>query len=93
MQTSSHIEQEASKVAWIILEAAQQLRLGSYKLAAFLKGSKARNIAALSSQPLYGGLLWLDIDTILQCIKQLEHRGYLARKSLPGIERHWKKSG
>jgi DNA-binding CsgD family transcriptional regulator len=73
-------EQESHKVAWIILEAADALHLGSNKLAEFLKGSKAKDISLLGARPLYGGLLWLSMETILHCIRQLELRGYLERE-------------
>ena len=67
-------------IAWIILSAAKNIKAGKYKLAEFLKGSKAKDVAHLSGQQGYGGLLWHDIATIVGFIEQLEQIGMMARK-------------
>ena len=70
---------ESDNISWIILNAAKNIKVGKYKLAEFLKGSKAKDIANLSSQQGYGGLLWHDIPTIMGFIEQLEEMELLRR--------------
>ncbi len=74
------ISEENYQIAWIILNAVKHTKIGKYKLAEFLKGSKAKDIAHLSSQQGYGGLLWCDIATIMGFIEQLEQMGFIARR-------------
>ena len=73
---------DSDKIVWIILNAVKDLRIGKYKLAEFLKGSKAKDVASLSSQQGYGGLLWYDIATIVGFIEQLEQMGFIKRVRL-----------
>ena len=70
---------DSDQIVWIILNAAKNIKVGRYKLAEFLKGSKAKDIANLSSQQGYGGLLWHDIPTIIGFIEQLEEMELLRR--------------
>jgi len=70
---------DSDKIVWIILNAVKSLKVGKYKLAEFLKGSKAKDIAHFSSQQGYGGLLWYDIPTIMGFIEQLEQMGFINR--------------
>ena len=70
---------ESEQIVWIILKAAKNLKAGKYKLAEFLKGSKAKDVAHLSTKQGYGGLLWYDIATIIGFIEQLEQMGFLRR--------------
>ena len=72
-------QERLDNIAWIILNSVKSLKVGKYKLAEFLKGSKAKDIAHLSSQQGYGGLLWHDIETIMGFIEQLEQMGFLTR--------------
>lgn|SRR3989338_159182 len=74
------MSEEACQITWIILNAAKSLNVGKHKLAEFLKGSKAKDIAHLSIHQGYGGLLWYDIATIIGFIEQLEQMGLIARK-------------
>src|SRR3989338_3771968 len=67
---------------WIILNAVKDTKIGKHKLAEFLKGSKAKDVANLSSQQGYGGLLWHDISTIIELIEQLEQMGFIKRVRL-----------
>ena len=67
---------------WIILNAVKDTKIGKHKLAEFLKGSKAKDVANLSSQQGYGGLLWHDISTIIEFIEQLEQMGFIKRVRL-----------
>ena len=71
--------EHSDQISWIILNAAKNLKVGKYKLAEFLKGSKAKDIANLSRQQGYGGLLWHDIPTIIGFIEQLEEMELLSR--------------
>ena len=74
------------KITWIILESVKHLKLGKYKLAAFLKGSKAKEIALYSYEQGYGGLFWYTIDSIIAFIEQLEEFGFLEREIKQGTE-------
>ena len=80
--------ESSDNIAWIILSAAKNIKAGKYKLAEFLKGSKAKDIAHLSSQQGYGGLLWYDIETIAGFIEQLEQMGVIARIK-PAIDEYY----
>ena len=73
---------DSDKIVWIILKSVKNTKVGKYKLAEFLKGSKAKDIAVLSSQQGYGGLLWHDIATITGFIEQLEQMRLIARKRI-----------
>lgn len=70
---------DSDQIVWIILNAVKNTKIGKYKLAEFLKGSKAKDVATLSSQQGYGGLLWYDIPTIIGFIEQLEEMDLLGR--------------
>src|SRR3989338_5721905 len=71
--------EETHQVTWIILNAVKNTKIGKHKLAQFLKGSKAKDVANLSGQQGYGGLLWYDIATIIGFIEQLEQMGFIKR--------------
>lgn len=71
---------ETYQITWIILNAVKELKVGKHKLAEFLKGSNAKDIAHLSNQQGYGGLLWCDIATIIGFIEQLEQMRLILRK-------------
>ena len=73
---------DSDKIIWIILNAVKHTKIGKHKLAEFLKGSKAKDVANLSSQQGYGGLLWHDIATIIGFIEQLEQMGFIKRVRL-----------
>ena len=73
---------DSDKIVWIILNSVKNTKIGKYKLAEFLKGSKAKDVAHLSNQQGYGGLLWCDIQTITGFIEQLEQMGLIARKRI-----------
>jgi|SRR3989338_5315637 len=79
---------DSDKIVWIILNAVKHTKIGKHKLAEFLKGSKAKDIAHLSSQQGYGGLLWYDIETIAGFIEQLEQMGVIARIK-PAIDEYY----
>ncbi len=79
---------DSDKIVWIILNAVKHTKVGKYKLAEFLKGSKAKDIAHLSSQQGYGGLLWYDIAAIIGFIEQLEQMGVIARIK-PAIDEYY----
>ena len=70
---------DSDKIVWIILNSAKNIKVGKHKLAEFLKGSKSKDIANLSNQQGYGGLLWYDIATIIGFIEQLEQMEFLRR--------------
>lgn len=70
---------DSDKITWIILNAVKDIKSGKYKLAEFLKGSRAKDIAHLSGRQGYGGLLWHDIPTIMGFIEQLEEMELLRR--------------
>ena len=74
--------EETHQITWIILNAVKHTKIGKHKLAEFLKGSKAKDVANLSSQQGYGGLLWYDIATIIGFIEQLEQMGFIKRVRL-----------
>ena len=74
--------EETYQITWIILKAAENINAGKHKLAEFLKGSKAKDVAYLSSEQGYGGLLWFNIDEIVAFIEQLEEMGIIKRTSL-----------
>ncbi|MBI2661455.1 helix-turn-helix domain-containing protein [Candidatus Woesearchaeota archaeon] len=80
--------EDSEQTAWIILNAAKFLSVGKHKLAEFLKGSKAKDIAHLSIHQGYGGLLWHDIATIIGFIEQLERMEFL-RRTQPAIEDYY----
>ena len=73
---------DSDKIIWIILNAVKHTKIGKHKLAEFLKGSKAKDVANLSSQQGYGGLLWYDIATITESIEQVEQMGFIKRVRL-----------
>ena len=77
-------EAEASQAALIILNAVKTLEVGKLKLAAFLKGSKAKDIQPITNKAIYGGLFWYTIPTITKCIEQLETMGLIQRKMVSG---------
>jgi len=68
-------------VALIVLSAVNNLKIGENKLAAFLKGSKSKLAAQISEKMGYGGLYWLDIDTIKCLIEQLVEKGFIIRQA------------
>src|SRR3989344_4858251 len=70
---------DSDKVVWIILNAVKTIGVGKHRLAEFLKGSKAKDIAGLSIEQGYGGLLWYDIPTITGFIEQLEQMDLIKR--------------
>src|SRR3989338_4417408 len=72
-------QERLDNLAWIILNSVKSLKVGKYKLAEFIKGSKAKDIANLSSKQGYGGLLWHDIATIMGFTEQLEQMGFVKR--------------
>lgn len=74
--------EENYQVTWIILKATEKINAGKHKLAEFLKGSKSKDVAHLSSEQGYGGLLWFSIDEIAAFIEQLEDMGLIKRTSL-----------
>lgn len=74
--------EENYQITWIILKAAEKINAGKHKLAEFLKGSKSKDIAYLSNEQGYGGLLWFSIDEIAAFIEQLEDMGLIKRTSL-----------
>ena len=84
MVARENTEAEASRVAWIILNAVKKLEVGKLKLAAFLKGSKAEEIKPIADKALYGGLFWYTIATIIKLIDQLEAMKLIQRKMLSG---------
>ena len=74
--------EETYQITWVILKAAENINAGKYKLAEFLKGSKSKDVAYLINQQGYGGLLWLNIETIVAFIEQLEEMGFIKRTSI-----------
>ncbi|MEK6903693.1 MAG: helix-turn-helix domain-containing protein [Nanoarchaeota archaeon] len=72
------------KIAWLILNAVEQLHVGKFKLVAFLKGSKSKDVETIIDQKLYGGLFWHDIPTIMGYIDQLEDLHLIQRKNIEG---------
>ena len=72
--TNPPSSEESSQVAWIILRAVKALHTGKYRLAAFLKGSKSKEVSSIIDQRLYGGLLWHTIPTIMHLIDQLRQQ-------------------
>lgn len=75
---------EHDDIAWIILNCAKDNRWGKHKLAAFLKGSREKEIFSHCNLPFYGGLFWLSIGVIEGFIGQLEQMELLKRIKLPG---------
>ncbi|MDP2749953.1 MAG: helix-turn-helix domain-containing protein [Nanoarchaeota archaeon] len=75
---------ESNQVAWIILKTVKHLKVGKYKLAQFLKGSKSKEIYQTTNEVGYGGLMWYDIPTIIGFIEQLEAIGLVHRKEISG---------
>ena len=41
---------DSDKIVWVILNAVKDIKAGKHKIAEFLKGSKAKDVAHLSSQ-------------------------------------------
>ena len=80
--------EETYQTTWIILNSVKRINVGKYKLAEFLKGSKAKDIASLSSHQGYGGLLWYDIATIMGFIEQLEQMNLIVRKRM-SLDEHY----
>ena len=74
---------DSDKIVWIILNSVKNIKVGKYKMAEFLKGSKAKDIAHFSGQTGYGGLLWHDIATIVGFIEQLEQMELITRIKSP----------
>lgn len=74
--------EETHQITWVILKAAENIKVGKHKLAEFLKGSKAKDIVHLSNEQGYGGLLWFSIEEIVAFIEQLEDMGLIKRISL-----------
>ena len=74
--------EETYQVTFVILKAAEKMNVGKHKLAEFLKGSKSKDVAHLSNERGYGGLLWFSIDEIAAFIEQLEDMGLIKRTSL-----------
>jgi len=74
--------EETYQITWIILKAAENINAGKYKLAEFLKGSKSKDVANLSNQQGYGGLLWFSINEIIAFIEQLEEMDLIKRTSI-----------
>ena len=82
------------QVSLIVLNAVRNfneknIHVGTQKLALFLKGSKSKDILSLVNEPIYGGLMWHDIDAIAGFIDQLEYMGLIKRKIIPGSERDY----
>lgn len=75
---------EHDNIAWIILNCAKDNQWGKHKLAAFLKGSREKEIFIHCNLPFYGGLFWLSIGAIEGFIGQLEQMELLKRIKLPG---------
>ena len=73
---------DSGQMVWIILNTVKNTKIGKHKLAEFLKGSKAKDVANLSSQQGYGGLLWHDIPTIMGFIGQLEEMELIKRTAI-----------
>lgn len=78
----SKMIEETHQITWVILKAAENIHTGKHKLAKFLKGSKAKDIAHLSNEQGYGGLLWFSMEEIVAFIEQLEDMGLIKRTSL-----------
>ena len=74
----------AYQVTWIILNAVKKMQIGETKLALFLKGSKSKLVVPIESQQLFGGLMWHDIQTITNFIKQLIEIGLIKKKIMQG---------
>lgn len=74
--------EETYQITWIILKAAENINVGKYKLAEFLKDSKSKDVANLSNQQGYGGLLWFSINEIIAFIEQLEEMDLIKRTSI-----------
>lgn len=72
--------EDTYQVTWIVLNAVKNMNIGKYKLAEFLKGSKSKDVAHLSNERGFGGLLWYDIATIIGFIEQLEHMKLILRR-------------
>ena len=77
-------KEDTSQITWIILNAVKNLQLGVNKLALFLKGSKSKMVMPIESQQLFGGLMWHDIPTITNFIKQLIEIGLIKQKIMQG---------
>lgn len=83
MGMQSKSEDETCQITWIILQAAKTLHIGKNKLAAFLKGSKSKEVQSISEEPVYGGIMWHNIATITSFIEQLESMELLKRQVIP----------
>ena len=76
--------EETYQITWTILKATENINAGKYKLAEFLKGSKSKDVAYLSNEQGYGGLLWFNINEIIAFIEQLEEMDLIKRTSIDG---------
>ena len=74
--------EETYQITFVILKAAEKINVGKHKLAEFLKGSKSKDVARISNEKGYGGLLWFSIDEIAAFIEQIEDMGLIKRTSL-----------
>ena len=74
--------EETYQITLIILKAAENINAGKYKLAEFLKGSKSKDVARISNEQGYGGLLWFNINEIIAFIEQLEEMDLIKRTSI-----------
>ena len=74
--------EETYQITFVILKAAEKINVGKHKLAEFLKGSKSKDVARISNEKGYGGLLWFSIDEIATFIEQIEDMGLIKRTSL-----------
>ncbi len=77
-------QSESYQVTWIILNAVKHIHAGRIRLAEFLKGSKSKDVRAISSETIYGGLMWYTISTIKGFIEQLESMNLIQKKVVPG---------
>jgi len=78
------VQDKTRKVAQVILHAVSTLQLGKHKLACFLKGSRAKEVAPVACEDVFGGLFWHDVHTIEGFIEQLEAMGLIERKTMQG---------
>mgnify|MGYP001583966837 FL=1 len=74
--------EETYQITSVVLKAAEKINVGKHKLAEFLKGSKSKDVARISNEKGYGGLLWFSIDEIAAFIEQIEDMGLIKRTSL-----------
>jgi len=71
---------DSYKLTWVILMATKEIQAGKNRLAIFLKGSKSKQANIISENTGYGGLMWLNIETIKHLIEQTENIGLIKRK-------------